>query len=87
MFFGRAAAKQAAKLVEPGAKHNDSNNESVDKIINRLDKTRFSSGKNLPSELRLRLQREMQKNVAVFRSEETLEEGRKNIHSIYKDFF
>ena len=72
--FGRAAAKQAAKLVEPGAKHNDSNNESVDKIINRLDKTRFSSGKNLPSELRLRLQREMQKNVAVFRSEETLEE-------------
>jgi succinate dehydrogenase / fumarate reductase flavoprotein subunit len=28
----------------------------------------------------------MQKNVAVFRSEKTLEEGRKNIHSIYKDF-
>ena len=41
---------------------------------------------NLPSHLRLRLQKEMQSSVAVFRTEKTLEEGRKSIHSIYKDF-
>ncbi|MDC3386720.1 FAD-binding protein, partial [Gammaproteobacteria bacterium] len=84
--FGRAAAKQAAKLVKPGAKHSEPNKSSVDKIVGRLDKTRYSSGVNLPSHLRLRLQKEMQSSVAVFRTEKTLEEGRKSIHSIYKDF-
>ena len=84
--FGRAAAKKAAKLVKPGTKHSNVDKQAIDKIIGRLDKIRYSSGKNLPSQLRLNLQKEMQKNVAVFRSEKTLEEGRKNIHSIYKDF-
>ena len=59
--FGRAAAKQASKLVKPGSKHEVVNKNSVDKIINRLDKTRYSSGENLPSKLRLNLQKEMQK--------------------------
>jgi succinate dehydrogenase / fumarate reductase flavoprotein subunit len=84
--FGRAAAKQAAKLVKPGAKHSEPNKNSIDKIIGRLDKTRYSSGVNLPSQLRSRLQKEMQSSVAVFRTEKTLEKGRKSIHSIYKDF-
>ena len=84
--FGRAAAKQAAKLVKPGTKHEETKSSSLDKIISRLDKTRYSSGKNIPSQLRLKLQKEMQSSVAVFRTEKTLEEGRKNIHSIYKDF-
>jgi succinate dehydrogenase / fumarate reductase flavoprotein subunit len=84
--FGRAAAKQAAKLVKPGTKHEETKSSSLDKIISRLDKTRYSSGENIPSQLRLKLQKEMQSSVAVFRTEKTLEEGRKNIHSIYKDF-
>ena len=83
---GRAAAKQAAKLVKPGTKHKDARKSSIEKIVARLDKTRYSSGKNLPSQLRLRLQKEMQRSVAVFRTEKTLDEGRKTIHSIYKDF-
>ena len=84
--FGRAAAKRAAKLVKPGTKHQEINKASLDKIISRLDKTRYSSGKNIPSQLRFRLQKENQKSVAVFRTEKTLEEGRKNIYSIYKEF-
>ena len=47
--FGRAAAKQAAKLGKHGTKHPESNKGSIDKIIGRLDKTRYSSGENLPS--------------------------------------
>jgi succinate dehydrogenase / fumarate reductase flavoprotein subunit len=84
--FGRAAAKQAAKLVSPGSKHAEAKKPATDKIISRLDKTRYSSGKNLPSKLRSELQKEMQKSVAVFRTEKTLDEGRKKIHSLYKDF-
>ena len=84
--FGRAAAKQAAKVVKPGNKHPEPNKQEIDKIISRLDKTRFSSGSNIPSQLRSKLQKENQKSVAVFRTEKTLDEGRKNIHSIYKDF-
>jgi len=84
--FGRAAAKQAAKLVKPGAAHKETNKNAIDKIVSRFDKVRFSSGDNLPSHLRLKLQKEMQRSVAVFRTEKTLEEGRKIIHSLYKDF-
>jgi succinate dehydrogenase / fumarate reductase flavoprotein subunit len=84
--FGRAAAKQAAKLVKPGTKHSEPNKDSIKKIIGRLDQTRYSSGVNIPSQLRTRLQKEMQSSVAVFRTEKTLEKGRQSIHSIYKDF-
>ena len=41
--FGRAAAKQASKLVKPGAKHMAENKTAVDKIVGRLDKIRYSS--------------------------------------------
>ena len=85
--FGRAAAKQASKLVKPGSKHEEVNKNSVDKIISRLDKTRYSSGKNLPSKLRLNLQKEMQKSVAVFRTEKTLDEGRKKHSFALQRFF
>ena len=84
--FGRAAAKQASTLVKSGAKHKETNKSAIDKIVGRLDKIRYSSGKNLPSKLRLKLQKEMQRSVAVFRTEKTLDEGRKIIHDIYKDF-
>ena len=40
----------------------------------------------MPSQLRLKLQKEMQSSVAVFRTEKTLDDGRKTIHSLYKDF-
>ena len=55
--FGRAAAKQAAKVVKPGSKHPEPNKQEIDKIISRLDKTRFSSGSNIPSQLRSKLQK------------------------------
>ena len=84
--FGRAAAKKASELVKPGMKHKEINQKEIDKIISRLDKTRYSSGVNLPSQLRLNLQKEMQKSVAVFRTGKTLEEGKNKIHSIYKNF-
>jgi len=84
--FGRAAAKKASALVKPGKKHQNVDLHAVDKIVSRLDKTRYSSGVNLPSQLRINLQKEMQKNVAVFRTGKALEEGKNKIHSIYKDF-
>ncbi|MBT7543002.1 MAG: succinate dehydrogenase flavoprotein subunit [Gammaproteobacteria bacterium] len=84
--FGRAAAKKASALVKPGKKHQNVDLHSVDKIVSRLDKTRYSSGVNLPSQLRINLQKEMQKSVAVFRTGKALEEGKNKIHSIYKDF-
>ena len=84
--FGRAAAKKASELVRPGTKHKEINKKAVDKIISRLDRTRYASGVNLPSQLRLNLQKEMQKSVAVFRTGKTLEEGKNKIHSIYKNF-
>lgn len=45
------------------------------KTIAWLDKFRNLNGSLLPSEVRLNMQRVMQNNAAVFRTEETLKEG------------
>ncbi|KPJ18738.1 Succinate dehydrogenase [ubiquinone] flavoprotein subunit, mitochondrial [Papilio machaon] len=52
--------------------------------IANLDKIRYANGSISTADLRLRMQRCMQKNAAVFRQKSTLEEGQRQIHEIYK---
>lgn len=49
-----------------------------------LDKFRFADGTCPTAAIRLAMQKEMQKNAAVFRIDETLKEGIKNLKEIYK---
>ena len=51
----------------------------------RLDKFRHASGAMPTADLRLRMQKIMQTNCAVFRTGEVLEEGRKLIKAVWKD--
>lgn len=46
-----------------------------EKTIQWLDKLRNSNGSLLTSQIRLNMQRVMQNNAAVFRTQSTLEEG------------
>jgi succinate dehydrogenase / fumarate reductase flavoprotein subunit len=73
--FGRAAAIRAGKTVDPEASNRPLNAASVDAAVARFDALRHASGGTPTADLRLRMQRAMQENAAVFRTAEVLQEG------------
>jgi succinate dehydrogenase/fumarate reductase flavoprotein subunit len=81
--FGRAAAHRCAELVHPGEKQQDLPKDSADLALSRLDRFRHANGKSPTAQLRLKMQKVMQNNCAVFRTGEILEEGVKLIHEAY----
>ncbi len=81
--FGRAAALRCAETLTAGERHSDLPKDSAEQSLSRLDKFRHASGSTPTAELRLRMQKVMQTNCAVFRTGEVLEEGRKLIHDCY----
>ncbi len=81
--FGRAAALRAAETVEAGASQPELASNAGEKALQRLDRLRHASGSTPTSELRMRMQRTMQNNCAVFRTGEVLEEGNKLIHDVW----
>jgi succinate dehydrogenase / fumarate reductase, flavoprotein subunit len=82
--FGRAAAQRCAEIVTPGEKHADLPGDSAELAVARLDRFRHASGSTPTAELRLKMQKVMQSNCAVFRTGEVLEEGHKLIHDVYQ---
>src|SRR5215208_1279612 len=81
--FGRAAALRCADLLTPGEKHADLPKDSAELALSRLDKFRHANGKTPTAQLRLRMQKVMQNNCAVFRTGEVLEEGKTLIHEAF----
>jgi succinate dehydrogenase/fumarate reductase flavoprotein subunit len=81
--FGRAAAHRCAELVHAGEKQQELPKDSADLSLSRLDKFRHANGKSPTAQLRLKMQKVMQNNCAVFRTGEILEEGVKLIHEAY----
>ncbi len=73
--FGRAAAIKAGKVVNPEAPNPELNEKSVDKAMARFDKLRHAAGATGTAELRLTMQKTMQDDAAVFRTDKTLHEG------------
>jgi succinate dehydrogenase / fumarate reductase flavoprotein subunit len=73
--FGRAAAIQAAKVVEPGAAHKPLKGDATDHALARLDRFRHAKGGTRTAQLRLEMQKTMQNNCAVFRTGDVLNEG------------
>ena len=73
--FGRAAAKRCGETVEAGSAHAPLPNGAEDRILARFDRLRHAQGSEPTAALRLRMQRVMQNNAAVFRTGETLDEG------------
>jgi succinate dehydrogenase / fumarate reductase flavoprotein subunit len=83
--FGRAAAIRAGQTVEKNSEAPDLDKTQVDKAMARFDKLRHASGDTPTSELRLKMQRAMQEDAAVFRTEETLKSGCQRISAIWKE--
>jgi succinate dehydrogenase / fumarate reductase flavoprotein subunit len=81
--FGRAAAQRARDTIEPNEKHRDLPRDAGDAAVARLDRFRYASGGTPTAELRLRMQKVMQEDCAVFRTGEVLAEGHERIHKVW----
>jgi succinate dehydrogenase / fumarate reductase flavoprotein subunit len=84
--FGRAAAHRAKETVKPGKAPVAESKKLTDKAVARFDRIRHASGSIKTSEIRRTMQKVMQNNAAVFRTNETLAEGVKKIHDVYDSF-
>jgi len=84
--FGRAAAKRCAEVVTPGANHKPLAGDGTDAILDRFDRLRHADGSTPTAQLRLRMQKTMQSNCAVFRTGEILDEGVKLIGEVLDGF-
>ncbi|EBA15019.1 succinate dehydrogenase flavoprotein subunit [Roseobacter sp. SK209-2-6] len=73
--FGRAAAIRAGKVVDAEAPNPVLNQASVDAAFDRFDGLRNANGAVATADLRLEMQRTMQSDAAVFRTDKTLKEG------------
>ncbi|RMH52136.1 MAG: succinate dehydrogenase flavoprotein subunit [Alphaproteobacteria bacterium] len=82
--FGRAAAIRAGQVVERGKANRPLNKASVEKAMDRFDRLRHADGGTPTAELRLKMQRAMQEDAAVFRTAETLQSGCRRISELWK---
>ncbi|MGN6422838.1 MAG: succinate dehydrogenase flavoprotein subunit [Asticcacaulis sp.] len=81
--FGRAAGMRAKELVKSGEPHKEIGTAEVDKHLARLDRFRYASGSTPTAELRLKMQRAMQEDAAVFRTGETLQQGVRRLDEVF----
>jgi len=82
--FGRAAAIRAGKVIDREAPIPMPNQKSCDKIMARFDKLRHADGAIPTATLRDEMQRTMQEDAAVFRTDETLKQGCKRMDAAWK---
>src|SRR5579859_3610328 len=73
--FGREAARRCAQIVKPGVSHKPLPKDAADLALSRLDKLRHANGSRPTAEIRLEMQKTMQRHAAVFRTGESLNEG------------
>lgn len=80
--FGRAAGLRVAEKLTPNAKQKPLAADAGEASITRLNKFRTAKGGTKTSEIRQKLQRVMQDHCAVFRTEDSLNEGVSKVSAI-----
>ena len=80
--FGRAAAIRAGQVIDRESQVPSTNQASVDQALGRFDALRHAQGTVPTAELRLEMQRTMQADAAVFRTDKTLAEGAEKMTAI-----
>ena len=80
--LGRAASIRAGEVVDPKAAVPVGPDAEVDKSVARFDGLRHANGSTPTAELRLEMQKTMQADATVFRTEEALSEGVRRMEAI-----
>ncbi|KAL7413710.1 succinate dehydrogenase [Mrakia frigida] len=84
--FGRACAHHIAETLKPGQPHKVLPDNLGHESIENLDWVRNSSGPLTTAEVRLEMQKTMQTDAAVFRTQESLDNGVKEMNKIYHKY-
>jgi len=82
--FGRATGLHLKETITPGAAQKPLPKDSADLALGRLDHYRNAKGSAPTAEVRLDMQKTMQKHAAVFRDSALLAEGSKEMQRVYK---
>ncbi|MDQ2891621.1 MAG: succinate dehydrogenase flavoprotein subunit [Pseudomonadota bacterium] len=82
--FGRATGLRIKDQLKPGTSHNLLPKGSEELSLTRLDHFRNANGGSPTADIRLEMQRTMQKHCAVFRDNALLTEGQDKIAAIYQ---
>jgi succinate dehydrogenase / fumarate reductase flavoprotein subunit len=84
--FGREVARHCAEVVKPGAPHRSLAPNCAEAALQRFDALRYAKGARPTADIRLDMQRIMQEDAAVFRTAETLSNGRRRLGSVFESF-
>ncbi|RSV30953.1 succinate dehydrogenase flavoprotein subunit [Sphingomonas sp. ABOLH] len=84
--FGRATGLRLKETLKPNTPHKPLPEGSADLALARLDKFRNASGSKPTAQIRLDMQKTMQKHCAVFRDDALLNEGVTMMEDIYRSF-
>jgi succinate dehydrogenase / fumarate reductase flavoprotein subunit len=84
--FGREAARHCAQAVKPGAPHRALKQDSAEAALARLDSLRNAKGSRRTADIRLDMQRIMQSDAAVFRTAQTLNDGKRRLGDVFASF-
>ncbi|MEX1303971.1 MAG: FAD-binding protein, partial [Rhodovibrionaceae bacterium] len=81
--FGRAAGKRCAETMTPGETHRPLASDAAERALERLDRLRHAKGGTKTAALRLEMQKAMQGHAAVFRTGDSLAEGKKKLAELW----
>ena len=84
--FGRAVANRCEETLVKFGKPKLASQASIDKALSRFDAIRHAKGSRPTAEIRLDMQRTMQSDAAVFRTQSTLQEGVERIGKVHASF-
>jgi succinate dehydrogenase / fumarate reductase flavoprotein subunit len=81
--FGRATGHRLGEILRKGAAQRPLPKGSEEMALSRLDGFRNANGASPTAEVRAAMQKTMQADCAVFRTEATLDEGKAKIDQVY----
>lgn len=84
--FGRACALRIAEIAKPGDSTTPLKEDAGMESLENLDKLRYSDGSISTAEIRNEMQDVMQEHAAVYRTSDTLAEGKVKIDEVVKSF-
>lgn len=84
--FGRACANRIAEIAKPGEASRPLPADAHEASVANLDKLANASGSLSTAEIRGHMQKSMQTHAAVYRTQETLAEGCKELDEIVSSF-
>jgi len=84
--FGRAVAQRCGEIMSPAQKHPEVPKDNLDVLIGEFDTLRHADGDRSTATIRDDMQKVMQEDAAVFRTGETLEQGRERIDGVFASF-